>query len=82
MASVQQADDPRAPMRQLARGAERICSMILDGELAPVDVEIAIGNLRDEAEALFPGSEELFAMIYESRFARLREQFPRGLSLA
>jgi hypothetical protein len=69
-------------MRQLARGAERICSMILDGEMPAIDVDIAIGNLRDEAETLFPGSEDLFAMIYESRFARLREQFPRGLSLA
>ena len=81
MAPVQQHDDPRAPIRQLARGAERICSMILDGDVEPVDVDIAIGNLRDEAEELFPGSEELFAMIYEARFARLREQFPRGLLL-
>lgn len=82
MAPVQQPDDPRERMRQLARGAERICSMILDGDIAGIDVDIAIGNLRDEAEALFPGSEDLFAMIYESRFARLREQWPRGLALA
>lgn len=66
-------------MRRLARGAERICSMILDGGFASVDIDIAIENLRDEAEQLFPGSAETFARIYDSRFARLREQFPRGV---
>ena len=66
-------------MRQLARDAERICSMILDGEREAVDIDIAIDNLRDEAEVLFPGSAALFARIYESRFDRLRQQFPRGL---
>jgi hypothetical protein len=75
-------DDGREAMRRLARGAERICSMILDGELPAIDVDIAIGNLRDEAGQLFPDRAELFAMIYESRFQRLRQQFPRGLDIA
>lgn len=79
MRPVQQPRDERAEMQQLARGAERICSMILDGDLPPIDIDIAIGNLRDEAEQLFPGSGTLFELIYESRFARLRQQFPRGL---
>jgi len=73
------SDDPRAPMRRLALGADAICRMILDGDWPEVDVDIAIGNLRDEAEALFPGSEPLFERIYVSRFERLRAQFPRGI---
>jgi len=72
-------DDPRAATRRLAAGADRICRMILDAELPEVDIDIAINNLRDEAEELFPGSERLFERIYESRFQRLREQFPRGI---
>jgi hypothetical protein len=66
-------------MGRLASGADRICGMILDGDLPAVDIDIAIENLRDEAEALFPGCEELFDRIYGSRFQRLREQFPRGI---
>ncbi|HEX5011242.1 MAG TPA: hypothetical protein VFY71_12665 [Planctomycetota bacterium] len=66
-------------MRKLAQGADRICRLILDAELPEVDVDIAIENLRDEADELFPGTGELFERIYESRFQRLREQFPRGV---
>ena len=71
--------DPRAAMRRLAQGADRICRLILDADLPEVDVDIAIENLRDEADELFPGAGELFERIYESRFQRLREQFPRGV---
>jgi hypothetical protein len=73
-------EDLRAGMRRLARGADRICALILDAELPEIDVDIAINNLREEAEELFPGREDLFDMIYEGRFRRLREQFPRGVS--
>jgi hypothetical protein len=66
-------------MRTLAQGADRICRLILDAELPDVDVDIAISNLCAEADELFPGSGELFERIYESRFRRLREQFPRGV---
>ncbi len=66
-------------MARLACGADRICEMILDGDLPAVDIDIAINNLRDEAEELFPGCEELFERIYGSRFQRLREQFPLGI---
>lgn len=72
-------DDPRAPMRRLAQGADGICRMILDGDWPEVDVDIAIENLREQAETLFPGCDELFERIYASRFERLRAQFPRGI---
>jgi hypothetical protein len=75
----QPEQDPRAAMRRLAQGADRICRLILDAELPDVDVDIAINNLRDEADELLPGSGDLFDRIYESRFRRLREQFPRGV---
>ena len=66
-------------MRKLARGADRIVRMILDADLPAVDIDIAINNLRDEAEEMFPGCEDLFERIYGSRFERVREQFPRGV---
>jgi len=66
-------------MRTLAESADRICFLILDADLPDVDVDIAISNLRYEAEDMFPGCEDLFDRIYESRFRRLREQFPRGV---
>jgi len=69
----------RRSMRKLAQGADAICRLILDAELPEVDIDIAINNLRDEAEERFAGSEELFERIYASRFERLREQFPRGI---
>jgi hypothetical protein len=77
--SRQDEHDPRAEMRKLAQGADQICRLILDAELPDVDVDIAIENLRNEADELLPGSDELFERIYESRFRRLREQFPRGV---
>ena len=72
-------DDERSSMRELAAGADRICRMILDADLPEVDVDIAIENLREEAETRFPGSDELFEHIFVRRFERLREQFPRGI---
>lgn len=81
VATDSRRSDGREAMRELARGAESICAMILDGELPPIDIDIAIENLRGEAERLFPDRTELFEMVYGSRFARLREQFPRGLDL-
>lgn len=76
----QPPEDPsRLPMWRLARGADRVCALILDGDLPAVDIDIAIENLRDEAEQLFPGCDELFERIYGSRFERLRAQFPRGI---
>ena len=72
-------DRTRASMRRLAQGADAICRMILDADLPEVDIDIAINNLRYEAEDRFPGSEGLFERIYGSRFERLRQQFPRGI---
>ena len=65
-------------MRELQRGADRVCSLILDDDYPDVDIQIAIERLRELAEEWFPGTEELFVRIYESRFERLRQQFRRA----
>ncbi|MHC4077661.1 MAG: hypothetical protein ACYST0_04360 [Planctomycetota bacterium] len=62
-------------VRDLQQMADQVCSRILDDDYPDIDIEIAIQNLREQAAAWFPGREELFAMIYESRFERLRQQF-------
>jgi hypothetical protein len=65
-------------MRDLQQMADQICSRILDDDYPDIDIEIAIQSLREQAAAWFPGREELFWMIYESRFERLRQQFRTG----
>ena len=65
----------RRRMADLARAADAICRMILSRRLPEIDVEIAIERLRDECERLFPGRGDLFEMVYEARFRRLREQW-------
>ncbi len=72
--SKQQAKE-QEQVRDLQQMADRVCSRILDDDYPDIDIEIAIGSLRETAEDWFPGREELFRMIYESRFERLRQQF-------
>ena len=72
--SKQQAKE-QAQVWDLQQMADRVCSRILDDDYPDIDIEIAIGNLRETAAAWFPGRQELFRMIYESRFERLRQQF-------
>lgn len=67
--------DAEQRTRKLQRMADRICSRILDEDYPDIDIEIAIENLREQATTWFPGREDLFRMIYESRFDRLRQQF-------
>ena len=65
----------RRGMDEIARGADRIASLILHCDLPEIDIELAIGRLRERTEELFPGRGELFGMVYEARFRRLREQW-------
>lgn len=55
--------------------ADRICSMILSKRYKTVDINIKIKKFREEFLKLFPEKEDLYNMIYESRFNRLWEQF-------
>ncbi len=61
--------------RELQRRADRISSLIVASDYPAIDVAISVRQLREFAEAHFPGSGPLFRMIYESRFRRLWEQF-------
>ena len=65
----------REKMAILQRAADRVSTLILSTDLPEVDILIERNKLRALCEELFPGREDLFEMIYESRFDRLREQF-------
>ena len=67
-------------MEELARGADRVVDLIMDPDYARVDILIAFERLRERSRELFPEGDELFFMIYESRFDRLCRQF-RGEGL-
>ncbi len=62
-------------MQEFQREADRISTLILSTDLPEIDIVLQIENLRRRCEELFPGREELFEMVYVSRFQRLMEQF-------
>ena len=67
--------DRRARMRELARAADRISSLILNQEYPGIDVAIERSKLRAFAAQVYPDRADLYDMIYEARFDRLTEQF-------
>jgi hypothetical protein len=73
----QQLFPGREKMAQLSRLADRVSVLILRDDYPEIDVVIEIENLRETAREMFPGREQLFEMIYVSRFRRLWEQFRR-----
>ncbi|MBM4142094.1 MAG: hypothetical protein FJ225_00655 [Lentisphaerae bacterium] len=62
-------------LRAFQREADDIRRLIVNTDLPWIDIEIRIEKLRREAERLFPRKRDLFTMVYESRFQRLREQW-------
>ena len=67
--------DPRERMREFQRMADWVCVLILSSDLPEVDIEIEKNKVRDRCLELYPGQEQLYDMIYESRFQRLWDQF-------
>ena len=65
----------RLKMAELARLADRVSVLVLADWYPEIDVVIAVENLRQTAAEMFPDREELFEMIYVSRFRRLWQQF-------
>ena len=61
--------------RALQRRADRVCTLIFF-ERPEAEIDRARRELRSEVTRLFPDKTELYERIYESRFRRLREQFP------
>ena len=68
-------NDPRTEMQELQRLADRVCVLILSTDLPAIDIEIEKSKVRERCLELFPDQEQLYDMIYESRFQRLWEQF-------
>ena len=65
----------REALDELARESDRIVNLILHSSLPHIDIEIMIDSLRRECARLCPGTEELFEMVYASRFRRIWEQW-------
>jgi hypothetical protein len=61
--------------------ADRVCVLILSSDLPAVDIAIERKKVRERCLELYPDGEDLYDMIYESRFERLWDQF-RGDSQA
>ena len=62
-------------LRAFQRQADAISSLILDTDLPWIDIEIRIERLRRQAVRLFAGKDHVFALVYDSRFRRLWEQW-------
>jgi hypothetical protein len=67
--------DAREKMHELQRMADRVCVLILSSDLPAIDIEIEKDKVRQRCLELYPDREQLYDMIYESRFERLWEQF-------
>jgi len=65
----------REGLEALAREADRIVNLILHTSLPRVDIEVQIENFRAECLRRYPDGEELFEMVYASRFRRILEQW-------
>lgn len=70
--------DPDTQAARLRRRADRICSLIVASDYPDIDIEIEIRALRRWCAHVMPDRSELFDLVYESRFRRLREQFRTG----
>jgi hypothetical protein len=62
-------------VRALQRQADRICEMIVSGEVPLLDIEIHQTALREAMARTVPDQPGLYPLIYESRFRRLWQQF-------
>ena len=70
--------DEDESIRQLHGHADRICQMIVSGDVPQIDIEIQQHALRETVAQLFPEKQHLYQLIFESRFRRLWQQFRHG----
>ena len=68
----------RRKMARLGRLADRVSVLVLREDYPEIDVVLAVESLRERALEMFPGTANLFEMIYASRFRRLWRQFRGG----
>jgi hypothetical protein len=62
-------------IRELAAMADRIAALIVGSDYPLIDIEIEKQNLRERISELFPDKIDLYDLIYEPRFRRLKDQF-------
>ena len=67
--------NPRERIHELQRMTDRVCVLILSSDLPAIDIEIEKIKVREFCLELYPDREQLYEMIYESRFERLWDQF-------
>ena len=67
--------NPRQAMQEVQRMADWVCVLILNSDLPAIDIEIEKNKVRERCLELYPDREELYEMVYESRFQRLWDQF-------
>ena len=65
-------------VRARERLADRICEMIVSGDVPQIDIEIYQTQLREAVARTCPEKPALYQLIYESRFRRLWQQFRHG----
>jgi hypothetical protein len=56
---------------------DRLCCLIVVSNCSEREIDIERLHLRTQAMKLFPDKMQLYDLIYESRFLRLRRQFRR-----
>lgn len=67
------ADDPLH--QRVEHQANRICELIVSGNVPVLDIEIQQSRLQDSVAKLFPNQPQLYQLLYEMRFRRLWQQF-------
>ena len=70
---AQRSEDRK--VREIQTMADRIASLIVASDYQMIDIEIEKGKLRERISELFPDKIDLYDLIYEPRFRRLKEQF-------
>jgi hypothetical protein len=68
-------DVKEAAYRNFQRHVDRLCFLIVATDCPEREIDVERLHLRVQAASLFPEKIQLYDMIYESRFRRLREQF-------
>lgn len=70
---AQRSEDRK--VREIKTMADRIASLIIGNDYTMIDIEIEKQTLRERISELFPDKIDLYDLIYEPRFRRLKEQF-------
>jgi hypothetical protein len=62
-------------IREIRAMADRIASLIVGSDYPLIDIEIEKQKLKERISELFPDKVDLYDLIYEPRFRRLKDQF-------